>query len=857
MADRPLSAQIAEDSPEADEYLEIQQPPGYATEDTDDGGMLVTLPDAEEERASRGNGGDFYANLAEDVLDDPILEKIATDLLQKIEEDKQAFEDRDKQYEEGIRRTGMGKDAPGGATFEGASKVVHPMLIEACIDFQARVMKELWRPSGPCRPNVTGEVTKQKADRAKRKSDYMNLQLTRKIKEARAVVEKTLSQLPLGGSMFIRLWFDHRLKRARMKLVTIDKVYLPESAESYDSADRRTFADTITQTELKRRMMSGMYREVAVGSAAMKPDPSKAQAANQKIEGSTPSGLNIDGDREIYETMAVLEVTPEMADCLDHEEEGDLCPYLITIDVTSKKVLSMYRDWEEDDEAREAIDHMYEFGFLPWRGAYDIGLTHAIAGLPGAATGALRALLDSALINNTQGGLILKGSGVGAQSRRAGPNEFTEIESGMEAQDIRAKVMPFASKEPSTVLFQLLGFLVEAGKGVVRTVVDDKVIDATSNTPVGTQQTRVEEGLVVFSSIHGRIHASFNRLLEGLHRLNRLYMPKIVREDNDGKQIVVRRRDFEGNSDVIPVSDPTICSDMVRMGQVTAMQARSDMNPGLYNKREVEVWFLDLMKVPDKDRFLAAQPKPIEMNAVNENVAMALGRPVVAFPDQDHLAHLQVLFDFMDSPLFGQNPLIAPKYLPAAIQHAVEHMVYYYVQVTTETVEHAAGAQINELFSKDNEVRAELDRLLAQISANTMPGMVQNFSKAMPVLQKAMAMLKQLAPPPPQDPAAVAGQAAAAETARKTQADQAKAQGDQAKTQTAQAALASKAQNDQQANALKAAQIQAMKDNAALAADTKLRTTILDTETARDIAEEEILAGHRSALTTGSSMKGQ
>lgn len=850
----PLDVRMPPDDIEVDEYLEIQQPPGYQTEATEDGGLLVTMGDEEPERLPADN--EFYSNLAEDIIPSSVLDLISTDLMLKIEEDKQGVEDRDKQYEDGLRRTGMGKDSPGGATFEGASRAVHPMLTEACIDFQSRVMKELWRPSGVCRSNVTGEVTKVKAERAKRKADYMNLQLTRKIKEARPVVEKMLSQLPLGGSQFIRLWWDHRLKRPRMKLVTIDKVYIPDSAESYHSADRRTFSDTITKTELKRRQDSGMYRMIDLGPASMKPDPSKSQDANRKIEGTQPSGLNIDGDREIYETMAVLEVTPAMAEYLDYEEEGELCPYLITIDVTSKRILSMYRDWEENDEACEPIEHLFEFGFIPWRGPYDIGLPQAMAGLPGAATGALRALLDSALVANSQGGLILKGSGVGAQSRKANPNEFIEIESGMETQDIREKVMAFTTKEPSSVLFQLLGFLVEAGKGVVRTSMDEKDVTANNNVPVGTQLSRVAEGLVVFSAIHARIYNSFNRLLEGLHRLNRLYLPKVVREDNDGKEILIRRREFEGNSDVIPVSEPSICSDQIRMGQVTAMQQRAAMVPGLYNNRELELWFLELMKVPDPDRFLAAQPKPQEMNAVNENVAMALGRPVVAFPDQDHLAHLQVLFDFMDSPILGQNPLIAPRFLPSAVAHAAEHIVYYYVSKTTEIAKQAAGVETSELFSKDHDVKAELDQLFAKISAFMVPDLKQDFAKAMPVLQKAMQSLQQMQPKQPMDPSVVAGQAAAAETQRKTAADQSKAQTEQGKLGIEQGKVATAAQDAAQKNAIEMEKIQSTERNKALDAQVKIETTERDNETALEIADAEIAAGHRAAMSTGKSMAG-
>lgn len=851
-----LTAIMPPDEHEADEYLSVPAPPGYQIDDDEDGGLTISIMGGDQADEPRIADQEFYSNLADGVLPQYVLQSIVTELLQKIDEDKQSCEDRDKQYEDGLRRTGMGKDAPGGAPFTGASKVVHPMLTEACIDFQSRVMKELWRPSGPCRPNVTGDMTKDRFERAKRKADYMNWQLTRQIKEARAVIEKMLSQVPLGGSQFIRLWWDPRLRRPRMKFIPVDSIYIPGSAESYETANRRTFTDTISAIELKNRQQSGMYADVNVGPAPDAPEKSKAGTANEKIEGVKPPGLNIDGDREIYETMVVLEVSPQMADHLDYEEEGELYPYLLTIDVRSRAAVAMYRDWEENDDTREAIDHLFPFGFIPWRGPYDVGLPHALAGLPGAATGALRALLDSAMIANAQGGLILKGSGVGAQARTPNPNEFIEIESGMETSDIRQKVMPFATKEPSAVLFQLLGFIVEAAKGTVRTSMDDKSIDANSNVPVGTQLSRVEEGLTVFTAIHGRIHASFNRLLDGLHRLDRMYLPKTVTQKVQGKELRVRRRDFDGDADVIPVSEPTICSDQVRMGQVQAMQARAAMVPGLYNAREVESWFLDLMKVPDKDRFLTPQPKPMEMNAVNENVAMALGRPVVAFPDQDHLAHLQVLLDFMQSPILGMNPLISQTFLPSALKHATEHLVYYYVRKTTDTIEGAAGVSVTELFSDDQDVRTGLDQLLAKVSSVITPSLQGDFAKAIPVIQKAMQMVKSLMPPQPIDPSLVAQQAAQAETQRKTGADQAKAQGDQAKTQLAAGTAATRAQNDQVRNAIDMERVQAMKDNADASNATKVHITDMDNQTAENIAMAEIISGHKSGLSTGASMRG-
>jgi hypothetical protein len=475
----------------AEEYVALEPGDNIETEPDDDGGMTAFLPEEDDEPERAELEGGFYGNLAT-ALPDIVLNRISTDLLMKIDQDKEARKERDKQYEEGIRRTGLGKDAPGGAEFEGASRVVHPSLVEACIDGESRLMKELWPPSGPVKPKIIGESTQEKVDKADRKVRWMNYQLTTLMKEARPTTEETLTQVMLGGSQFIKLWFDHRLKRPRMEFVGVDQIYLPAKAKNYQSSFRRTFDDTVSAVEFQQRVQSGQYRDLKLAAPAMEPEKSNAKKATDKIEGVEDGGINIDGARTIYEVMSYLEVTEDMAEHLDGGEEvGNLYPYLISIDLASRQVLSLYRDWEEEDRTFEPIEHIFEFPMIYWRGPYSIGFGQIIGGLSGASTGALRALLDSAHINNMQGGLVLKGSGTGGQSRKAQPGEYIEIESNQEQPDIRSQVLPFQTKEPSATLFQLLGALIDMTKGVVRTSLDESAIDTNANTPVGTQLSRV------------------------------------------------------------------------------------------------------------------------------------------------------------------------------------------------------------------------------------------------------------------------------------------------------------------------------------------------------------------------------
>lgn len=831
--------------PSINEGVDVGEYLALPDEDDDDpefvdvpGGQLVTIGDRTEGKEPTPSEG-FYENLALKIPEE-ILERVATDLLKKIDEDKEARKKRDEQYEEGIRRTGLGKDAPGGAEFEGSSRAVHPMLTEACIDYESRIIKEIYPPSGPVKPKIIGTVTQEKEDRAKRKTEHMNWQITSQIKEARAVLETTLTQVPLGGSQFIRQTWDHRMGRPRWRFVPIDQVYLPYSAENFASAHRKTYAEPITALELQQRVEQGQYRDLDLPTASMMPEKSKAGKANEKIEGLEDPGMNVDGDRIVFEVATLLEVTPEMAAALDHEEPKKLYPYLWSIDEQSKKVLAVYRLWEEHDPGREPIEHLFEFPFIPWRGAYSIGFPQIIGGLSSAATGALRALLDTAFIQNSAGGYILKGTGAGGQTRRPNPTELTELDGGLEADDIRKRVLPnSALANPSPVLLQLLGIVVDAAKGTVRTSLDETAVNTNSNVPVGTQLSRVEEGLVVFSAIHGRIHVALNSLLAGLHRLNRLYLPEVLRVDGEGREIMVRRKDYDGPCDIQPVSDPTIFSDLQRSAQYTEVQQLATMFPNVFKLRKLIERRLKLWKIPDPGELLVDEPQPHELNAVNESLSLALGKPVVAFPDQDHLAHIQVHLDFTKSPMLGGNPLIAPKYLPGVLQHLIEHIAYFYAQTMVDTVEAASGQRAVDLMSNDPEIKRKFDQLLAQTSQNVIPKVEAAIKGAMPIIQQAMAMMQQLAPKPPVDPGiAMAAQTEMAETSRKTQADQAKAQ------------------SDQERNAIQAERNQITEQNAESANRTKLATTEMDNQAARDIATTRLTEGHSSGFTTGSSLIG-
>ena len=773
-------------------------------EDTDDGGAIVTLDEDETEQAK---SPDFYKNLAEE-MPEVDLDKLASQFLELVDRDREARKKRDEQYEEGLRRTGLGNDAPGGAQFQGASKVVHPMMTEACIDFAARAMKELMPSGGPAKDFIVGEVTLARTKKAHRKTAFMNWQLTVQAPEFRSEIEQLLTQVPLGGAQYLKMSWDEHRNRPGFLFVAIDDMYLPFAATNFYSAQRRTHVQYLTQLDYKQRVRSGMYRDVDIVPASADPDFSEASKANDKIEGRSETSYNEDGLRTVYEIYAIASLEGQDA---DEDIDVEPAPYILTIDKLSRKVLSVYRNWDELDETKEELQWFVEFPFVPWRGAYPIGLPHMIGGISAAATGALRALLDSAHISNSQTMLKLKGGTRGGQTLEIQPTQVLEIEGGLNVDDVRKLAMPLPYNPPSAVLLQLLGVLVDAGKGVVRTTLDDMATD-TVNTPVGTTLARVEQGMVVFSAIHGRLHDAMGRMLRILHRLNGMYLDDEDVEAEIGEELATRA-DFEGPLDVVPVSDPNIFSETQRYAQIQAIAQRAAAMPQLYNARKVEERILETMKVPNAKDLLAPALEPHAQNAVNENVKATLGKPIVAFPEQDHIAHLKAHLSYMMNPALGMNSLIAPTLIPAMLNHVKEHIAWWYAMSVFALGNETTGQDIGDAMqeNKTPEDRRAFDRMLAEASQLVSDRATGVFQSLPPAIQKAQQFMQQFAPPPPMDPAAQAAmadiQARKEMAGQKAQLDQqkmqAQAQDDQAQLQINQqklqlegASLQQKAQED-------------------------------------------------------------
>ncbi len=730
------------------------------------------------------NDQEFLVNLAE-VLDKDTVRDLASELSEQVEKDAESRKKRDKQYEEGLRRSGLGDDAPGGAEFEGASKVVHPVLAEACVDFSGRAIKELFPATGPVRRQQFTEVLAPDViAKADKKVNYMNWQLVTQMPEYRPSLEQLLTQLPMGGSQFQKFWYDTRFKRPKVEFVPVDEILLPFACNCFYTAPRATHRQLITKYEFADRVKTGLYRDIFTGPNGSIPDRSATAEANDKIEGREEDGYNDDGLRAILEiyTWQVIEG--------DSLANGEYVPYIITIDEDTEECLAIYRNWDENDPLFLKLDWFVEWIFIPWRGAYGIGLPHLIGGLSAALTGALRALLDSAHINNAATMLKLKSGRVVGQNTSVNVTQVCDIEGPAGIDDVRKLAMPMPFNPPSPVLAQLMQDLYGLAKGVVATA-EEKMSQIGDRTPVGTTMALIETGSTTYAAIHARLHASQKKALEILHRINATFLPPA--DPQNPNPNAVSRDDFLGSVDVIPVSDPSIFSEAQRFAQTQAMVQMSQDQTVKWDKYALYKRALKQMRVDNPDEVLPPPPKPVTADTATENSAAVAGSNVMAAKEQDHMAHIKGHLAFVMSPLQMQNPLTPPQALMALLGHIGQHIQMLESAVTEQMMQQLmqeaqlAGIQV----SPDQTMVAAITQAQQALMQQLGP-IVQQIAQIQPEIQKKI-------PPPPMPPEIQATlQIAQMENQRKTQFDQASIQSKQADQQANQQMEAARLQMDQQ-----------------------------------------------------------
>lgn len=799
-----------------------------------DGSAIVMEPEEVEYESP-----EFGVNLAE-LLPDGFISALGLEQAELIESDRRSREPRDKQQAEGIKRTGLGKDAPGGASFDGAAKAVHPMLAKGCVDFASRAIKELFPATGPCKTQIIGEADDAKIDKAERKKQYMNWQLTTRIQEQRAEFERLLSQLPLGGSQYKRWWWDAELGRPRTETVYIDDVFLPYSQSDFYTSYRVTHRQWVSQAEYASRVASGLYRDIYTSAPnAGWTDQSESKKASDHIEGNEEddTAYNDEGLREIY--MSYVDLSIEEDDIA----AGRTAPYILHIENHTQKVLGLYRNWAEADDDYAKKHWMVEYTFIPWRGGPGVGLFHLIGSLSVGGTGALRALLDSAHIQNFPGGLKLKGGRTAGQSIQVNATELAEIDAPAGVDDIRKMVMPFPFNGPSPVLFNLLEWLTQQAEGVISTA-SEAINQAGSDMPVGTALALIEHGSVNFSAIHARCHASLKKELEILHRLDSENMTDEETVEELG-ELVVTRQDFQGPMDIIPVSDPNIFSEAQRYAQLQAVMQLS-ANPAFqpfFKADRLLQRSLRLLQIPSPDEFANLPKDPKRLGALDENYLICSPEPapLKVYMEQDDVAHLETHLHFLTSPIFGANPLIGTIAFGPMMGHLKDHLMSLYKKHTKG----AAGAmEMTALSMGATITRAQAEAKGCAFADQVMSQLLGPM--VMPAMQQAQQLATQFAPKPPVDPtvqAQIAGQQALAkmnndaETARAQALQSMKDAADQRVQQLtvveAEKDRAAKLQNEEQERSFKQWQEQVKQDanDRATAMATAIENHALQTQT--------------------------
>lgn len=840
--------------------------------DEGDGNTTIVLGGNEDSETPESG---FYDNLAL-TLPQSTLNDLANRYLDLIDRDIESRKDRDKMQADGMKKAGLGDPAPGGAMFEGASRLTHPVLIDGYIQFASNSIKELFPSSGPVRSKIEGKPDKKKMEKADRKTAFLNWQLTQEVPSYRPELERLLTQLPPGGSQYLKIYWNEDKGTPDVEFVPIDDIVLPYEARNFYSLQRKFHRMTMNDLEYRARVNSGLYvDDDFVISGVGRDDETASQRQIAKIEGKRNDYDNGGSNERIIYEGCVYESdieNPEMdvqlgdareVDTASSEKEYDIpenraVPYLVTIDEQSKKILSIYRNWNPNDKRFRELDYLVDWTFIPWRGVFGLSLPQCMAGLPDALTGALRALMDSALINSMPGGIKLKGAPGGA-SLSIDATQITEIDAPA-ADDVRKIYMPIPFNPPSPILYQLLEFLTSEAKGIVG-IAEESIAENNANMPVGTTLALIEQGSKVFSAIHARLHESQRRCLEILHRLNKDHMPDGKIFYGSGDDDYVTREDFEGPLDVRPVSDPNIFSEAQRFGQIqfvmqTAQQneTAAATNPalaGIFKMRELYARMFEMAKIPDYQDFLPPVESEKPLNPVDENIALVMGEPVKAYEGQNHEAHIQVLLDFAQNPLLGASPIIQQKFITGALNHLQDHLLVWY----GETMKLAAKQEMKLHTDKniDWDDKPESSVALAKVTELVDKASEVAFGKIPQLVAAAIQKLQEMAPKPPVDPMVQVAQSnVQMQQQLGTQRIAAQTQKDQTTAQLKAQELQQTAQQKQADLSLRAhekrvdASVEMKK--AELQSQTELAKTLHDNHTHARVQSEHEVHGHIGKL---------
>ena len=589
------------------------------------------------------------ANLAE-LLEEDELAKIASDLISNYEEDRSGRQEWEDAYTEGLELLGI-KYEDREEPFRGSSGVTHPLIAEAVTQFQAQAYKELLPSSGPVRTQVVGTSTPEVVSQSQRIQDFMNYQIIHVMDEYDPEMDRLLFYLPLAGSAFKKVYFDDILDRAVSRFVPADDLVVPYNATDLASASRVTHVTRMSLNDVRKFQAGGFYRDIE-----LEPYEQEDEVRDKERELSGVEKTSSDLDCTLLEVHTDLDLPGfEHMHPIEEEKTGIKIPYIVTIDQGSEKVLSIRRNYREGDEFYRKIQYFAHYKFLPGLGFYGFGLLHMIGGLGRTATSLLRQLIDSGTLANLPAGFKARGIRIRDADEPLSPGEFRDIDAPGGA--LRDSLIPLPYKEPSQTLFQLLSFTVEAGRRFAM-VADMQVGDGNQQAAVGTTVALLERGSRVMSAIHKRMYYAQKQEFRMMARVFSESLPPMYPYQLVGVDAMIKQADFDDRVDVIPVADPNIFSMSQRMALAQTQLQLAQSNPQMHNLYEAYRRMYQAIGVENIEAILPPPPQPQPMDPALENSMAIMQKPLQAFPDQDHDAHIAAHIAFMKTPIPSSTPAI-------------------------------------------------------------------------------------------------------------------------------------------------------------------------------------------------------
>jgi Holliday junction resolvase RusA-like endonuclease len=655
---------------------------------------------------------DFNANLAEE-MDEGELTELCGDLIGEFEEDTSSRKDWMQTYVDGLELLGM-KIEDRTEPWPGACGVYHPLLSEALVKFQAETIMETFPSAGPVKTQIIGKETAEKKEAAIRVKDDMNYQLTEVMVEYRPEHERMLWGLGLAGNAFKKVYFDPSLDRQVSLFVPAEDVVVPYGASNIQTAERVTHVMRKTENELRKLQFAGFYRDVELG------DPVDSfDEVEKKIAEKMGFRATSDDRYKILEMHVDMDLPGYEDKDEDGEPTGIALPYVVTIEKGTQTVLAIRRNWNPDDELKQKRNHFVHYSYIPGFGFYAFGLIHLIGAFAKSGTSIIRQLVDAGTLSNLPGGFKTKGLRVKGDDTPIAPAEFRDVD--VASGTIKDNIMTLPYKEPSQVLYTLLGTIVEEGRRFA-SAADLKVSDMSAQSPVGTTLAILERTLKVMSAVQARIHYSMKQEFKLLRDIIRDYTPEDYSYEPEEGSRRAKQSDYD-DVEVIPVSDPNAATMSQKVVQYQAVMQLAQQAPQLYDLPYLHRQMLEVLGIKNASKLVPMQDDQKPRDPVSENMDVIKSKPLKAFAYQDHEAHITTHQSFMQDPMtaqmIGQNPM-AQQMMAALQSHIAEHFGYMY----RNQIEQQVGAPI-PTFDDDKQIPQDIEFALSRLVAQASQQLLQ------------------------------------------------------------------------------------------------------------------------------------